>query len=84
MQLKGLIILPILLLAPLVGSVRQIFNTAPLRSPYMNKEEGDPFIERVALSTNAIKDVTSKGFKEELKLGVLFLNLGGPEKLEVQ
>jgi hypothetical protein len=84
MQLKGLIIVPILLLAPLVGSVRQVFNTAPLRTPYMNKEEGDHFIERVALRTNAIKDVTSKRFKEELKLGVLFLNLGGPEKLEVQ
>jgi hypothetical protein len=50
----------------------------------MSKEEGAPFIERVALSINARKDVTSKGFKEELKLGVLFLNLGGPEKLEVQ
>jgi hypothetical protein len=83
MQLKGLVFLPILLLAPLVGSVRQIFRAAQLRSPAANKEEGGPFIERVATSTNAINDVASKGFKDELKLGVLFLNLGGPEKLEV-
>jgi hypothetical protein len=83
MQLKGLVFLAILLLAPLVGSVRQIFNAAPLRSPAVNKEEGGPFIERVATSINAINDVASKGIKDELKLGVLFLNLGGPEKLKV-